>query len=70
MKDMIVKNPSLVNPHGREKRLNPLLLSGAELEEEKEKAKALVQLRVTPREAGDLIMMGIGGFTPLSGFMG
>ena len=67
---MIVKNPSLVNPHGREKRLNPLLLSGAELEEEKEKAKALVQLRVTPREAGDLIMMGIGGFTPLSGFMG
>ncbi|MCL0035045.1 sulfate adenylyltransferase [Thermodesulfovibrionales bacterium] len=70
MKDMIVKNPSLVNPHGREKRLNPLLLSGAELEEEREKAKALVQLRVTPREAGDLIMMGIGGFTPLSGFMG
>jgi sulfate adenylyltransferase len=26
-------------------------------------------VRITSREAGDLIMMGIGGFTPLEGFM-
>src|SRR5574340_1562815 len=25
--------------------------------------------RVTPREKGDLVMLGIGGFTPLAGFM-
>lgn len=61
---------ALVNPHGKEKKLKPLLLTGGELEEEKKKAKTLTQVRITSREAGDLIMMGIGGFTPLTGFMG
>ncbi len=61
---------ALVNPHGKEKKLKPLLLSGAELKEEKERAKGLTQIRITSREVGDLIMMGIGGFTPLTGFMG
>lgn len=61
---------ALVNPHGKEKKLKPLLLSGGELEEERKKAKTLTQVRITSREAGDLIMMGIGGFTPLTGFMG
>jgi sulfate adenylyltransferase len=61
---------ALVNPHGKEKKLKPLLLTGAELEEEKKKAKTLTQVRISSREAGDLIMMGIGGFTPLEGFMG
>lgn len=61
---------ALVNPHGKEKKLKPLLLTGEELEEEKKKAKTLTQVRITSREAGDLIMMGIGGFTPLTGFMG
>ncbi len=28
------------------------------------------QLPITSRETGDLIMLGIGGFTPLTGFMG
>ena len=59
----------LVNPHGKGKVLKPLLLSGAELEEEKAKAKSLNQVNISSREAGDLIMMGIGGFTPLEGFM-
>ena len=27
------------------------------------------KINVTSREAGDIIMMGIGGFTPLTGFM-
>lgn len=61
---------ALVNPHGKQKKLNPLLLTGSALEEEKKRAKTLTQVRITSREAGDLIMMGIGGFTPLTGFMG
>jgi len=60
---------ALVNPHGKEKKLKPLLLEGKELEAEKKKAAGLTQVRITSREAGDLIMMGIGGFTPLEGFM-
>jgi sulfate adenylyltransferase len=59
---------ALVNPHGKEKKLKPLLLEGAAREEEKKKAKSLNQVRISSRETGDLIMMGIGGFTPLTGF--
>ncbi len=61
---------ALVNPHGKEKKLKPLLLTGKELEEEKKKAATLKKINVTSRESGDLIMLGIGGFTPLTGFMG
>ncbi|MCL4321374.1 MAG: sulfate adenylyltransferase [Deltaproteobacteria bacterium] len=61
---------ALVNPHGKEKKLKPLLLSGTELKEAKEKAKTLKKLPMTSRETSDLIMMGIGAFTPLEGFMG
>jgi sulfate adenylyltransferase len=61
---------ALVNPHGKEKKLKPLLLEGAELDGEKKKAADLTQVRISSREVGDLIMMGIGGFTPLDGFMG
>ena len=59
----------LVNPHGKEKKLKPLLLEGAALAEEKKKAEKLRKIPITSRETGDLIMMGIGGFTPLGGFM-
>ncbi|MHB1660977.1 MAG: sulfate adenylyltransferase [bacterium] len=61
---------ALVNPHGKEKKLNPLLLSGTELQKAKEKSKSLKKLPMTSRETSDLIMMGIGAFTPLEGFMG
>ncbi|MFQ5849333.1 MAG: sulfate adenylyltransferase [Candidatus Binatia bacterium] len=61
---------ALVNPHGREKKLKPLLLTGDELEEEKQKAKRLPQVNMTSRETSDLIMLGTGAFTPLEGFMG
>ncbi len=61
---------ALVNPHGKEKKLKPLLLEGDELKEEKERARTLTDVRMTSRETGDLIMMGIGGFTPIEGFMG
>jgi sulfate adenylyltransferase len=58
----------LVAPHGGA-GLNPLLLSGQALNEEKARARTLPQLPISSRERGDLIMLGIGGFTPLEGFM-
>ena len=61
---------ALVNPHGKEKKLKPLLLSAAQIAEEKKRAKELTAVTMTSRETADLIMMGIGGFTPLDGFMG
>ncbi len=60
---------SLVSPHGSTE-LKPLLLSGPALEQERTRAQSLPQWRVSSRERGDIIMMGIGGFTPLEGFMG
>ena len=59
----------LIVPHGKEEKLIPLLLEGSELQAETEKAKSLKQIKITSREASDLIMMGIGAFTPLTGFM-
>jgi len=59
----------LVNPHGG-KELKPLLLQGKEREEETKKAETLKKVPMTSRETSDLIMMGIGAFTPLDGFMG
>ena len=58
----------LVAPHGG-KGLVCALLEGAELEAEKAKAAGLKQIEISDRAKGDLIMMGIGGFSPLSGFM-
>jgi sulfate adenylyltransferase len=59
---------NLVPPHGG-KGLTCCLLEGAELEAEKKKAEGLKKITISPREEGDLIMMGIGGFSPLTGFM-
>ncbi|MFA5530130.1 MAG: sulfate adenylyltransferase [Thiohalomonadaceae bacterium] len=59
---------ALVNPHGGGS-LKPLLLEGDALNAELARAKTLPQLRVSSREKGDIIMLGIGGFTPLDGFM-
>ena len=61
---------ALVSPHGREKRLKPLLLAGDALREERRKAETLPRVPMTSRETSDLIMLGIGAFTPLDGFMG
>ena len=58
----------LVNPHGSAE-LKPLLLKDEALKSELRRAKELPSLRITSREVGDVIMMGIGGFTPLEGFM-
>jgi sulfate adenylyltransferase len=60
--------PGLVPPHGGGP-LKPLALQGTAASAEIARAKTLAQVRVSSREKGDLIMLGIGGFTPLDGFM-
>jgi sulfate adenylyltransferase len=60
--------PKLVNPHGGGD-LKPLMLEGAALKDELKRAEGLKKLKMSSRETGDVIMMGIGGFTPLEGFM-
>jgi len=59
----------LIFPHGKEEKLMPLLMEGSEHQAEVERAKNLKQIKMTSRETSDLIMLGIGAFTPLSGFM-
>ena len=57
-----------VPPHGS-KHLKTLTMEGKELEAEKLKADSLPKVYCSSREFGDVIMLGIGGFTPLDGFM-
>ncbi|HWV92611.1 MAG TPA: sulfate adenylyltransferase [Burkholderiales bacterium] len=58
----------LVPPHGGA-GLKPLALSGEALAAATARARTLPALRISSREKGDLVMLGIGGFTPLDGFM-
>jgi sulfate adenylyltransferase len=58
----------LVHPHGSQS-LQPLLLEGQALAAEAARASTLPGVRISSRERGDLVMLGIGGFTPLEGFM-
>lgn len=58
----------LVSPHGG--RLISILLKGEELAEERKRARELPKVHMTSRETSDLIMIGIGAFSPLDGFMG
>jgi len=57
----------LVPPHGG--KLTPLLISADMLGREKGKAAALPTVEMTSRETSDLIMMAMGAFSPLPGFM-
>ena len=60
--------PKLVPPHGSS-NLKPLALSPDEALLEIKKSETLTKVICTSREFGDVIMLGIGGFTPLDGFM-
>lgn len=57
----------LVPPHGGV--LKPLLLEGEALQEARAKAENLPSVRMTSRETSDLIMLAMGAFSPLDGFM-
>lgn len=59
---------NLVPPHGGGE-LKSLLLESSDLQAEIKRAQSLTKVNISSREAGDLIMLGIGGFTPLEGFM-
>lgn len=58
---------NLVPPHGGQ--LYPLLLENDERDYEIKRAKTLPKVRMSSRETSDLIMLGIGAFSPLDGFM-
>ena len=58
----------LVPPHGSAE-LKPLLLKGDARKQALKLANTLPTITLSSRERGDLIMLGIGGFTPLNGFM-
>lgn len=60
--------PKIVPPHGG--ILKPLLLEGEELEQARKKSRSLPVLPLTSRETSDLVMMAMGAFSPLEGFMG
>jgi len=57
-----------IAPHGG--KLLPLLLKGENLNKELDKARHLPQIKINSREVSDLIMLGMGAFSPLKGFMG
>ena len=58
----------LVPPHGG-RGLRPLQLEGEARAAELRRARTLRAFHITSREKGDVVMLGIGGFTPLAGFM-
>ncbi|WP_339664092.1 sulfate adenylyltransferase [uncultured Psychrobacter sp.] len=62
------KPSKLVPPHGSAE-LKPLLLNGEARNQALKLASTLPTITLSSRERGDLIMFGIGGFTPLNGFM-
>lgn len=59
----------LVPPHGGGE-LKPLLLPEIERGEALKRAAKLKQVPMTSRETSDVIMMAMGAYTPLDGFMG
>jgi sulfate adenylyltransferase len=59
----------LVSPHGSD-ALIPLLMPEPERSERLRRAQKLLQVPMTSRETSDLLMLGMGAYTPLTGFMG
>ncbi len=60
---------NLVSPHGGGE-LNPLLVPESERVAVLKRAAELKAVPMTSREASDLVMLAIGAYTPLEGFMG
>jgi len=58
---------NLVPPHGG--RLLPLFVAGEERQEGLEEAKIVPRVRLSSKEASDLIMLAMGAFSPLDGFL-
>ena len=60
---------ALVAPHGGGS-LKSLLIPARERAEELKRAGSLTKVAMTSRETSDVIMMAMGAYTPLDGFMG
>lgn len=58
----------LVKPHGCAD-LNPLLVEEGQRSDHLAKTKTLRPVRMTSRELSDLLMFGMGAYSPLEGFM-
>ena len=59
----------LVSPHGGQE-LKPLIFPEVERPDQIKRAKKLKKVPMTSRETSDVIMMAMGAYTPLDGFMG
>ena len=58
----------LIPPHGGG-NLKPLLVPEKQREESRTRASSLKKVRLSSREVSDLLMLGMGAYTPLDGFM-
>jgi sulfate adenylyltransferase len=58
----------LVAPHGGGE-LKPLLIAESERAGELKRAESLKQIPMTSRESSDVLMLAMGAYTPLDGFM-
>src|SRR5204862_4509771 len=57
----------LINPHGR--TLVNREIQGSEREELLTKATTLPKVQLSSRQVSDLLMLAIGGYSPLDGFL-
>jgi sulfate adenylyltransferase len=60
---------SLVSPHGRS-TLSPLIAPKQKLAAVERHARNLIQIPMTSREKSDLLLMAMGAYTPIKGFLG
>ena len=61
--------PELVSPHGSD-AVKPLLVPLTARAEELERAERLKRIALDSRAVSDVLMLGMGAYTPLDGFMG
>ncbi len=61
--------PQLVPPHHSE-QVKPLLLPETERAEERKRAEKLRKIPLDSRAVSDVLMLAMGAYTPLDGFMG
>jgi sulfate adenylyltransferase len=66
---MVIAANQLTPPHGSDV-LKPLLINGDERLSELDRASGLISIPLTTRETSDVLMFGMGAYTPLDGFMG
>ena len=60
---------NLVSPHGAQ-TLKPLLLPEGQRAQELGRAEALTKVPMSSSEVCDLLLLSMGAYTPLDGFMG